>query len=249
MLALYGVLFPILSSYQSFSYEKNALNTLYFERKQVKLGSEEWREDMSNKLDGRKPFVFGYWSYVSIKLVSCLCCCFTTRWSRDQKSWYARKKNLLEKFEIAREKFNSEVDLHSMLKLLRIARFMQRLNLKRWQGKSVSYFRRYTIEDYEVERTKQKQELEEGKKVYMKKQEEAARIEAEKEMILEQIEPRESHIDKRILSETTGRRLNEADYQDESQSEGDVDVILDDMLGYSPRQTMPEGENSFTGAG
>ena len=81
----------------------------------------------------------------------------------------------------------------------------------------------------------------------MKKQEETARIEAEKEFILEQIEPRQSHIDKRILFETTGRRLNEADYQDESQSEGDVDVILDDMLGYDPRYTMPEGDVNRNG--
>ena len=86
MLALYGILFPILSSYQSFSYEKNALNTVYFERTSVgaKLGSEEWREDMSIKLDGRKPFVFGYCSYILTKLVSCFCCCFTTRWSREK---------------------------------------------------------------------------------------------------------------------------------------------------------------------
>mmetsp|Transcript_12100 Transcript_12100/g.15445 ORF Transcript_12100/g.15445 Transcript_12100/m.15445 type:complete len:90 (-) Transcript_12100:226-495(-) len=85
------------------------------------------------------------------------CCCLTPRWSRNPKSWYSRSKRLQEKFEIAREKFYSEVDLHSMLKLQRISRFMQQMQYKRWQRQSVSYFRRYTIEDYQIQHREKKQ--------------------------------------------------------------------------------------------
>lgn len=44
--------------------------------------------------------------------------------------------------------------------------------------------------------------------------------------------PRDADIDKRILFETTGRRLKHTDFADESQSEGDLEVILDDIIGY-----------------
>jgi len=35
--------------------------------------------------------------------------------------------------------------------------------------------------------------------------------------------------------------LNESDYQDESQSEGDIDVLIDDLIGYQRKSTMPQG--------
>ena len=78
--------------------------------------------------------------------------------------------------------------------------------------------------------------------VYDRKREETERIEAEKAKIVDTINPTEDSIDKRILFNLTGRRLNENDYQDESQSEGDIDVILDDLMGYSPRATVAEDQ-------
>ena len=45
------------------------------------------------------------------------------------------------------------------------------------------------------------------------------------------------------MFETTGRRLHADDFIDESQSEGDEDVILDDILGYNDSRITSVGIN------
>ena len=47
-------------------------------------------------------------------LQSCCCCC-VKKWESDKSGWYSRQKRIGKKLEIAKELFNSEVDLQTML--------------------------------------------------------------------------------------------------------------------------------------
>ena len=134
------------------------MNTLYFERNtaigESTLGEESWKIDLSDKLNSRSPFHNTYWDHFATSLLSICCCCLTSHWLKSPRSCYSKRKKVQDKWAIASEKFHSEVDLHTIVNLQRVSRFLQKLQLARWQSQSVSYFRRYTIEDYQVIKSK-----------------------------------------------------------------------------------------------
>lgn len=61
-----------------------------------------------------------------------------------------KQTNRIAKFNLAREKFNNEIDLYSILTLQRISHFLAKINTSKRQRRSVEYFRKYTIGDTTV---------------------------------------------------------------------------------------------------
>ena len=53
-----------------------------------------------------------------------------------------------------------------------------------------------------------------------------------KKKIINECRPEIDDFDKRILFEMTGRKLDRDDYNDESSSEGDYVVLLEELKGY-----------------
>ena len=53
------------------------------------------------------------------------------------------------------------------------------------------------------------------------------------EKILNECTPSQNDIDKRILFEMTGVKLDSNDYEDESSFEGDLSVLVSNLIGYS----------------
>ena len=136
-----------------------ALHSLYHLRDQASEGMTEtdWRKDLRTKFKSRVPFEFGFCSYISVRFLKYCCCCFAKRWDKDSNSWYHQRRIQSEKFKIAREKLNSEVDLHSMIKLQRITRFLLTQTTNRRQRNSVGFFRKYTIENYHLDQKNRRQ--------------------------------------------------------------------------------------------
>ena len=116
------------------------------------LNSNDWSSDFRKKFNSREPFKISFCSYFVVNFLSSCCCCLIRRQQKDPSSWYSRKKRQNEKFEIARDKLSSEFDLHNIINLQRINCFIQRMMLSKRQRHSVDYFRRYTIEDYHLQK-------------------------------------------------------------------------------------------------
>ena len=149
---------------------------------------------------------------VAVYLLQKLCCCCI---KKDGDTWFARRNMSLQKFKIAREKLNGEVDMKNIITFLRISKLMQKMWLSRRQRLSVPYFRCYTIEDYQVEQSRsiEKRGITEKR-------------------IISECEPDTNDLDKRILYELTGIKLDPADYQDESSAEEDISVVINNIIGY-----------------
>ena len=84
--------------------------------------------------------------------------------------------------------------MKNIIVLQRINKFVQKLLLARRQRYSVEYFRRYAIEDYEVNKP------------------ESMKRGIGLDRILSELQPKREKADKRILYELTGIKLNQDDY-------------------------------------
>ena len=192
VIAILGISKFLLTNYQKFTYNKSALKKLYYESTENQEEIENttnWRLDMEQKLNSRQEMTFSYVTFIFVKLLSNCCCCIMRRYE-NEKGWYGRNKRSLAKFKIAKEKLNSEVDMKNIVTFRRISTFLHKLQTKRRQRLSVDYFRRYTVQDSEINRPKQ-----------MKR-------DMTQKRILSECEPGRSDIDKRILFEMTGVRLD-----------------------------------------
>ena len=94
------------------------------------------------------------------------------------------------KFEEARKGFGTEVDMKNIIIRQRVNKFISKLLLARRQRYAVEYFRRYAIEDYEV-----------NKPESMKRGIDLGRI-------LRELRPKSDKTDNRILYELTGIKLS-----------------------------------------
>lgn len=108
----------LLLHYARFTYHISALKSLYFEQESgvphIKDG-KKWRRDLKNQFENRGSFDFSYWSQSGASLLNCCCCCLIRSWKKDKKGWYSKQMDRKAKFELAREKFGSEIDLQSIL--------------------------------------------------------------------------------------------------------------------------------------
>ena len=78
-----------------------------------------WKRDLKQKIRSRAPIEYSYLTHLAVMFISSCCCCFVER-CEARKGWYYRRKRSVAKFNIAREKLNSEVDMKNILGLLRI---------------------------------------------------------------------------------------------------------------------------------
>lgn len=148
-LSLIAITKFLLSHYEEFSYHMDALKSLYFEQRQEEDSYEQdWRNDLTKKFKSREPFEFSYWSQCAAGLAGFFCCCFGERLKSCR--WYKRQTDQIAKFNLARHKFNSEIDLKSILVTQRISKLIAKLKTTKRQRRSVSYFRSYTIGDKQV---------------------------------------------------------------------------------------------------
>ena len=134
----------------------------------------------------------------------------------------------------------------NIINLQRMSKFLLKLETSKRQRRSVNYFRKYTIEDGEIELENKLKKEKEGREQTPSLELEAlerVRIEQEKDMIIEGCKPDESQTDRRILFEMTGKRLitDEFPIEDETEEEFDVNVIVDQLLGYNDEHSA-DGE-------
>mmetsp|Transcript_6472 Transcript_6472/g.8687 ORF Transcript_6472/g.8687 Transcript_6472/m.8687 type:complete len:177 (-) Transcript_6472:111-641(-) len=154
-----------------------------------------------------------------------------------RSSWYRSHRKSLDKFAIARRQLLQEVDLVNIVNNQRLNKFVVRLNTTKRQRRSINYFRRFTIEDCQIEQEKlivQKEELLFKTPTRVLEAMALEEAEQDKALIIEGCDPESSLADRRILFEMTGRRLHENEFNpdDETEEEFDVDVLLDDLMGF-----------------
>ena len=94
---------------------------------------------------------------------------------------------------------------------------MQKVNLTRRQRLSVNYFQRYTINDKEIERQKANPR---GMSV---------------NRIVSECDALHSEVDKRILYELTGIKVDQEAFKDDSSFEADLSQMVDNLIGYDER--------------
>ena len=157
-----------------------------------------FRARIQKQLKGRTNFNMNYLRYIFLNFVQFLCCCCMK--SRDNQvhsnHWYRRSMQNLRKLQLAREKLNHELDLTKLVQLNRISRFAFKIWLERRQRISVPYFRRYTIADADIERmmrNKNDEELVRG---------------INDQRIINECMPLDSVVDRRLLYELTGFKLD-----------------------------------------
>mmetsp|Transcript_13471 Transcript_13471/g.17049 ORF Transcript_13471/g.17049 Transcript_13471/m.17049 type:complete len:175 (-) Transcript_13471:48-572(-) len=152
-------------------------------------------------------------------------------------SWYRSKRKSLDKFAIAERQLLKEVDLVTLVNNQRVNKFLTLLNTSKRQRSSVNFFRRYTIEDWQIEQEKlivaEEERLDKTPTSVLEANahEEAEQVKA---LIMEGCDPEASLADRRILFELTGRRFYEHEFaqDEESDEEWDTDVLLDDLAGF-----------------
>ena len=140
----------------------------------------------------------------------------------DDDSWFSRSKRSIAKFQIAKDKLGEEVDMKNIIIYQRVSNFLNRIHSSRRQRLSVDYFRRYTVTDTEIGRKKL------GKKGMTENR------------IINECQPTRSDIDKRILFEMTGVKLDRDEFSDESSLEEDLSVLVNQVIGYSRGNTGSE---------
>ena len=121
--------------------------------------------------------------------------------------------------DAAREKLAKEFDFEHVMSVLRISRFLAHLQLSRRQRLTVDFFRKYTVRRKDVDKA------------------EANPPGMSVEAIVKGMRPREDSIDKRILYELSGLRLNDSDFKDDSSFEEDDQAIFGGGGGQSIHRT------------
>ena len=109
-----------------------------------------WQNELKHRFKDRKPIYYSYMTQIAVRFLSKCCCCCIRKYEAQEDSWYTRHKMSLQKFNIARDKLNGEVDMKNIITFLRISKLMQKMWLNRRQRLSVPYFRCYTIQDYQI---------------------------------------------------------------------------------------------------
>ena len=112
-----------------FAYERSALKMLYFEEVKAEESQElddanSWRDTLRKKFSNRREMMnLSYVSYLCIPFLSNFCCCLM-KGCRESDNWYSRGKKTIAKFEIAKEKLNSEIDMKEVVRFCRISSFL-----------------------------------------------------------------------------------------------------------------------------
>ena len=155
IVAILGISRFFLFNFQKFSYDKSALKQLYHQEVNEQVEEQpnsalvdherqrrdtkySWKENLRARFRNRKEMMhLRYCTYLCLPILSCLCCCLMRRYESDQNNWYSRRRLALAKFEIAREKLKSEVDMKEIIMINRVSKFLHRMQTSRRQRASV----------------------------------------------------------------------------------------------------------------
>ena len=100
--------------------------------------------------------------------------------------------------DAARRRLTDEFDQEKIVHMLRVSRLVSLMKLNRMQRLSVDFFRRYTIQKKDIDQSRHHTR---GHSV---------------DSIVRGLNPEENRIDRRILYELAGVKLDKDDYNDES---------------------------------
>ncbi len=116
---------------------------------------------------------------------------------------------------LARDNFNDEIDLKNILQLLRMSKFLVKVNMNMQQRRAVNFSRKFIIGKEKVEKKNQKEKTESDRKKTFDSaliaMEEQLRVKKEEDALnklVSQLNPRDSIIDRRLLFELTGMAVD-----------------------------------------
>ena len=104
----------------------------------------------------------------------------------------------------------------NIVQLLRVSRFIARQSMTRSQRLTIDFFRRYTINQKDAD------EYDECSQTHVR----GRSVEA----IVNGLNPLESSIDKRIVYELSGIKLNDTDFNDDTSFDEDEPTVSDDVV-------------------
>lgn len=106
-----------ISHYQTFAYDREALNQLFYETKNdpseddsdddnKSLDKEvdrknsasyllSWQNELKHRFKDRQPIYYGYMAQLAVVFLSKCCCCCVKKYENDDTSWFARRKKSL----------------------------------------------------------------------------------------------------------------------------------------------------------
>ena len=199
-----GIVAWTLSGYQDFKYSMSFMKRLYFQKntEEDEYDRRTDSEEMIESINNRKHFRFGYLRYLFIAfLENCFCCLNALLCRPQRKRW-----NEYKRFKTASEEMNKEIDLEYLIYQVRVLRMIMHGITKKRQRKAVKYFQRYLIQDGD---TPKPQNLFDD--------------DMAAEYLIENFDVVNDKIDRRILYELTGRKLDPEDYWDDSDQDQELD--------------------------
>ena len=196
-----SIIFLLIGGYTNFKYYSSFMKRLYFQKNDTTDDELNERrsdaDEMIEKINNRRDFNVNYITYFLMSWLEYCCCCMGCL-KRCCKPYRTRLKEY-EKFENANKEIYKEIDLEYLIYHVRVLKMLMRANTKKRQRKSVMYFKRYMIED--------------GDKV---KPNNLFGNDMAAESMIENFDAVGNEIDRRILYELTGRKLDPEDYWDDS---------------------------------
>jgi len=148
---------------------------LYYERRNedgeqpTEYGETSWKKDLQQKFDSRFPFRLHFCTLVFLYITENVLCCLVKRCKRTSL-WYRRQSKRFTKFKIARQKLESEVDIVKIINVLRLSKFLAKLSATKRQRRSVNFFRKYTIEDAQLAREEELENMKETQSAMLRSQ-------------------------------------------------------------------------------
>ncbi len=114
--------------------------------------------------------------------------------------------------DLARDYLYAEIDLKNIIQLLRLSKFLVKVNMKMHQRRAVNFSRKFIIDQDKVESKRQRESIQGSKSkqtidgalaaikedMLVKKEEDVLN------QLVSQLNPKESVIDRRLLYELTG---------------------------------------------
>ena len=149
---LWMVLGFIMSGYEAFQLDNSLIADSYTatdEMHKDAAGSlDQAKQDMNSKVSASAKFTYSYCEYLAaLFLKQCCCCCKRT-------SLYQRKLEQFYNYTAASSSLKTELDMHRLLKNLRLTEFMSLLTLKSHQRLLVNLFKRYTVQNSDPNKLK-----------------------------------------------------------------------------------------------
>ena len=139
-------------------------------------------------------------------------CCECLKRGCSRKPCFKNRLNKYEKFQIALDRLSKEHDIQRMIALNRITKIVHKVNFLTRQRIAINFAKRYVISDQDI---KQEEKLLNHDILEGKSAEEIA------EYVLQDFDPDNQVVDRRIFYEITGMRIFADEFSDEDSDSSD----------------------------